>query len=289
MRWRESCQPQRGGEPKEGFFATLITEDMQIIASSNAAHKVGGYIDLDSRYTEMSEGESISEIVVYHDKYYPLGVKCSKDYREYKSPKDDYSQRVYSLFFSYISDVVELIHERQKPFMLERDVTAQNDASRVDVASFMIGKQWLGLEAKDVVEAVSISELKSTVKIDKDHHFKGTLIYNDAAVMVIDIKKFIQESVDEEYNEIVIIRYGSPENYLGILVNTLGDIPEVEIERIKKLQAQIIGSGTLVDCVAFPSRESSSKEVLSILSVDKIISELVKPEQAKLLPSRLRA
>ena len=279
---QEALPKNNEGNIKDGVFAAVATKDMMVIASSSEEHPIGSHIDIDSSYFDLEAGESISEIIIYDNKYFALGVKCSKGYREYKSSNDDYVNNVYALFFSYISDVETTMMQDEEE-SLQKEISFNKSENSADIATFMIGKQWLGVDTADVVEAVCIGELKSTVKIDPNHHFKGTLIYDDKAVMVIDLKKFLQEDVQDEYKEVIIIKYGSPETYLGILVNKLEDISEVNVTNIKMLQNEIIGEGTLVDSIVFPDEGASSQDVLSILSIEKIINKLVRPVQNKMI------
>jgi chemotaxis signal transduction protein len=285
----EALPKKSDGSLKDGVFATIATKEMIIIASSYEKHTVGTHLDIDHSYFSLKPGESRSEIIIYEDKYYALGVKCSKGYREYKSEEDDYINDIYTLFFSYISDISDSITEEINGFSVQDEIIFETGAQTKDVATFMIGNQWLGIDATQVVEAMSVSELKSTVNIDPNHHFKGTLIYEDRAVMVIDIKKFLQEDVQDNYQEIVIIKYGTtPQHYLGIFVNTLEYIPAIAVQNIKSLHNEIIGDGTLIESIVFPQNQSSSKDVLSILCVDKIISELVKPEQSRMIHKQIK-
>ena len=284
----EALPKKNDGTLKDGVFATIATKDMMVIASNYEKHKIGTFLDIDSSYFSLNSGESISEIIIYDDKYYALGVKCSKGYREYKSKNDAYSNDIYTLFFSYISDIGNVTLESENQFVVQDEPRFEHSEHTRDIATFMIGKQWLGIDTKNVVEAVHVSELKTTIKIDPNHHFKGTLIYNDQAVMVIDIKKFLQEEVKDEYKEIIIIKYGIPEHYLGIFVNNLEEIPEVLIENIKNLHNEIIGKGTLVESVIFPKKRTQTKDLLSVLSVEKIIKELVNPEQNRMLHKQIK-
>ncbi|QOP41641.1 chemotaxis protein CheW [Sulfurimonas marina] len=280
---QESLPKNVDGTTKNGVFATLATKNMQIISSTNEKHQIGQYLDIDSSYFNLQSGESTSEIIIYDDKYYALGVKCSKGYREYKSVQDDYVNDVYSFFFSYICDKSEAVYKKDDNFSPKTDVVFEKGSKSIDIATFMIANQWLGIDTKHVVETVSATELKTTIKIDKDHHFKGTVIYNEKAVMVIDIQKFLQEKDVEEYQEIVIIKYGEHDTYMGILVNSLGIIAEVADDNVNQLHNEIIGAGTLIDSLVFPSGDNPGKDVLSILSLDKIMTELISPEYSKLI------
>ena len=285
----ESLPKQLDGTVKEGLFAILATKDQIIISSNDKEHRTGARLDVDKKFFDLKAGKSLSEIVEYDNKYYALGVQCSKGYREFKAKTDDYVNDVYSFVFSYISDVEETRIELNTEFALKKDISMDMDENSLDIASFMIGSQWLGIDAHDVIEAISIDELQSTVTIDTEHHFKGTIMYKESFVSVIDIKNFIQEEEKKPYEEIVILKFGKEDDYIGILVNSLGDIPEVHIDRIKPLQEYIIGSGTLAKSVVFPHKDSREKDILTILSVDKINNELVKPEQTHAITHTLIA
>ena len=285
----ESLPKQADGSVKEGLFAVLTTKDQTIISSNEKALTAGIRFDIDKKFFNLNTGESLSEIIEYDNKYYALGVKCSKGYREYKSETDEYVNDIYSFVFSYISDVEETRVKLDAEFALKKDISMDENGNSVDIASFFIGTQWLGVNAHDVVEAICIEELKSTVTINTEHHFKGTVMYKDSFVSVIDIRNFIQEEGRKPYEEIVILKFGKSDNYIGILVNALGDIPEVHADRIKPLQEYIIGNGTLAKSVVFPHKDSRERDVLTILSVDKINNELVKPEQTHMIPKTLTA
>jgi len=284
----EALPKKSDGTTIDGVFATIATKDMIVVSSNYEKHQIGTFLDIDSSYFSLNAGESTSEIIIYDDKYYALGVKCSKGYREYKSKNDAYINDIYTLFFSYISDVSNVILENETGFLVSNELQFEHSKHTRDIATFMIGEQWLGIDAQSIVEAVHVSELKTTITIDPNHHFKGTLIYNNQAVMVIDIKKFLQEEINDEYKEIIIIKYGDPQHYLGIFINSLEEIPEILTDNIKNLNSEIIGDGTLVESVIFFEKHTSSKNVLSLLSVEKIIKELVSPEQKRMLHKQIK-
>jgi len=280
----ESLPKQTDGEIKEGLFSVLTTKDQLIISSNEKKHTTGSRLDVAQKFFDLKPGKSLSEIIEYDNKYYALGVQCSKGYREFKGKNDDYKNDVYCFVFTYISEVEETRLELDAEFALKKDISMDEDENSVDIASFFIGSQWLGINASDVEETVCVDELQSTVTIDNEHHFKGTIMYKDSFVSVIDIRNFINEEVHKPYKEIVIMKFGRDDSYIGILVNDLGDIPEVHMDRIKPLKEYIIGSGTLAKSVVFPHKDSKEKDVLTILSVDKINNELVKPEQTHMIP-----
>ncbi len=280
----ESLPKQHDGSIQKGLICVLATKEQVIIASNSDEYSTGSLFNIDKKFFELKNGESLSEIVEFNGTYYALGAQCSKGYREFKSEKDDYVNNVYNFVFSYISDVEETKVYVNEKFALEKDISMDLTQNCVDIASFMIGSQWLGVRASDVVEAVCINDLISTIKMDNDHHFKGNIIYKESVISVIDIQGFIKEHNEQKYEEIVVLKFGKEGGYIGILVNSLSDIPEIRIDDIRPLQEYVIGNGTLIQSIVFPSKESGSKDVLSILSIEKINSSLVEPNQTHMIP-----
>jgi len=278
----ESLPKDEHGSVKEGVFAVLTTDKKRIIASNDSNHTTGSILDLDEKYFKLKPGKGMNEIITYNGHYYALGVKCSKGYREYKSINDDYKNSVFSFYFSYISDIEDTKILTEKPYALEKDIFNAPVENTIDVASFYIGDKWLGVDAGDVVETISASEMDSAIQLETNHHFKGTLLYEDKVVVVIDIQNFIKEGVDDPYSEIVIVKAGTKKEYIGILVTALGDIPEVEKSRIKDLNEYIVGSNTLISSVVFPLNNAEQSEPLTLIDIKKIDKTLVEPELVQL-------
>jgi len=272
----ESLPKQNNKLHKNALFSVLTTQDQTIIASNNSELLTGDMFHIDRKFFLLNNGESLSEIIEYNGNYYALGVKCSKGYREYKSSKDDYENNVYNFVFSYISNVAETHIDIEEKITLRDTLVPSHSADSLEVATFMVGSKWLGVKTQEVVESVNIVSLNSSIKMEEDHHFKGTMVYKDSIVSVIDIQHFIQEKFFGDYEEIIILKFGE-KGYIGILASSLGSIPSVKLENIRPLDEYIIGNGTLIQSVVFPSKEDPSDEILSILNIEKIQTNLVQP------------
>lgn len=281
---QESLPKKSAQQIKDGIFAILSTKDKMIISSSENIHKTGEILELPDKFFELKNGESLSEIIQYRGEYYAVGVKCSKGYREFKSQNDDYKNDVYSFVFSYISNVDETVVEVADKFVLEKNISLSVDANALDIATFTIGEQRFGVKSENILEARSVKEMKAIAKIDKNHHFKGTLLYDETIVSVIDIGSFIHQENILPYSDIIIFKKKPNQDYIGILVNSLGDIPSIRVDEIRPLQEYIVGEGTIVESVVFPEDKKNAKDLLSILSVEKIYWELVRPERTNFTP-----
>jgi chemotaxis signal transduction protein len=263
------------GEIKSGVFGVFTTKDKMVISSNNDTYKVGSILDLDEKFFNLRNGESYSEIITLEDKFYAVGVKCSAGYREYKSAKDDYVNDVYSFFFSYISEANIPI----KKTTIEQDeeiVISECDGCK-EIATFYIGNKHLGVEAQDVLEAVSINELEASISLDKDHYFKGSIIYNKNAISVLDINQFIQGNNTSEYKDIIVLNYKGNSNihFIGLLVNSLDDIVDIKEEKIKPIESHFISGGSLIESIVVPEN-SSSNNLLTLLNIEKLGDDLTK-------------
>lgn len=260
----------------EKRFAVLADKNGHVISSTNDDINIGEVLNIDKKFFNLLNGESKSEIIVYKGNYYAIGVTCSKGYREYKI-KDKYKNDVFAIYFSYISSANLNITKSKE--MFKEATNVKMDYSQ-EIASFYIGSKWLGIEIEKVLEVVSIDKLDIAPTINNDHYFKGTIVYGNNAVGVIDIRSFLDEDVTEEYTEVVIIQHfdETSENFIGILVNELGSIPEVRKNKIKKIENYLIGDCTLINSIVVPEDQSSEENILSLLDIGLLKNQLIEKQ-----------
>ncbi|WP_375723180.1 cache domain-containing protein [Arcobacter sp. KX21116] len=269
----EESIPNFKSSDEEKKFGVFIDKKGLIISSTSDDLKVGTTLDIDLKLFNMVNGESHSEIIVYNGNYYAIGIKCSQGYREYKVA-DNYSNDIFAIFFSYISSAdLKISHSKE----IFKEISGNKSEDTQEIGTFFIGGKWLGIEIENLIEVVSTSKLDLSPTMNNDHYFKGTILYNNSAVGVIDIKNFLDEKIEEEYKEVVIIKHfdKDSENYIGILVNELGDIPEIPKVRIKKIDNYLLGNCTLINSVVVPSEGSKEDKLLSILDIEMLKNNLV--------------
>lgn len=264
------------GKIKNGVFGIFADKNKIIISSSSPLYKVGEKLDIDDKFFNISNGQSKSELITFNGNFYALGVKCSAGYREFKSNSDDYINDIYSFFFSYISSAdIPIVERRQKPGT--RDINIDNCENCIEIATFNIGKKYLGIYAKDIIEAVDIKEIESSIVLNDDNCFKGTIIYNNSAVSVLDVKPFIKEFSTNRYKDVLIVNYkgGSKNHYIGILVDKLNDIVNSKKDKIKPIENHLISGGSLIESIVVPENRKST-DILTLLNIEKLGDELVK-------------
>jgi len=265
--------PSENDEVKKGKFSLFVEkENKKIVSCSDDSHIVGEILAIDNEFFTLNEGETKSKIVQYNDKYYIVGVKCSKGYREYKSHSDDYVNDILSFVFIEAGDINNNSSVKNQIENQYYNYPINPNDEIVEIATFYIGDKWLGVKQSEIVEAISMKSLESPISMDSEHHFKGTVSYKKYIVSVLDISKFIKNIDKSEKNDIVLVRYkGSVgEHTVGIAVNKLGEIMKVPKENIVQFDQHLIGGGMLGESIVQPPKDVTAKSLLTLLNISKI-------------------
>ncbi|MGM0518428.1 MAG: chemotaxis protein CheW [Campylobacterota bacterium] len=265
----------------KGVFALFTNRDKKIISSTNKHFEVDDYINVSDKFFEIENGGKYSEIIEFNGSYYAVGARCSTGYREYKSVIDDYKNDVICLVFIKIGDIQNknrVLSNKNYTFNTNQNSSKKLTENSVELATFNIGKKFLAVQAKNVLESISKDELEESIDMDKDNPFKGMVLYKDKLVSVLDIRDFINVDInDDELNNIILFEYDKDniEHCIGILVSTLQSISVVQEGSIQHIENHFLGSGTLVESIVDITENNESK-VAMILDIKKIDDNLTK-------------
>ncbi|MCK9338077.1 MAG: chemotaxis protein CheW [Arcobacteraceae bacterium] len=255
------------------MFAMFVEKKNQkIISSTNSDFAIGSKLNIDSDFFELKNNQTLSKIVKIGDIYYIVGCSCSKGYREYKSKDDSYQNDILSFVFIYGGDANQNFNQANNKLQHLYNY-GENEVENTDIATFYIGHKWIGVEAKDVVESLDIDSLQSPISIDSNHHFKGTVLYKENIVSVLDITYFLKNSIFmKDTKDIIIIRYknSSHDHTIGILADKLGEIVSVPKSKISKLDDHLIGAGMLSQSIVIPPKDIKEEQLLTVLNIEKI-------------------
>ncbi|MGB3750251.1 MAG: chemotaxis protein CheW, partial [Arcobacteraceae bacterium] len=263
-----------------GMFALFTNKDKKVISSTNKDFEVDGFLELEDRFFTLENGHQKSDIIVFNDKYYAVGVKCSKGYREYKSRVDDYENDVLSFVFIEIGAINssnKLLYKQENKFTNQSTQKLFDDTC-LELATFHIGNKFLAVDAAHVIESIDIDALEESIDMDKKSHFKGMVLHKERLISVLDIRDFINDtSEDQHLNSIILLEYDkdNTEHCVGIMVSTLENISVVKKDAIQHIQNHFLGGGTLIESVVDITEEKGSK-VAMILDIQKIDTNLTK-------------
>lgn len=265
-------------EKKEGVFAFFTNRSKKIISSTNQDFKVGAFLNLEDKFFNVKNGHKYSEIIEFDGCYYAVGVRCSQGYREYKSRIDDYVNDVLCFVFIKIGDINisnKLIYKNEyKSTNLNNTQVFNKDS--IELATFNIGSKFLAVDAKNVLESLVIDELQESIDMNKDNPFKGMVLYKEKLISVLDIRSFVNESIeDKELNNIILFEYDKDnvEHCIGILVSTLQNISIAKKSSIQHIENHFLGTGTLIQSLVDIKEDNESK-VAMILDIKKIDDNL---------------
>ena len=270
---RDSLPRSEKGDVLDGCFGVFADRKRGIISSTDERFTVGEVMDIDPAFFALPNGEGTSRIISFNGYYYAVGARTSAGYREYKT-NDGYLNDVIAMVFVPLAEVAERdkrVHRRRE--MGVAATTRDGGPDCIELATFYIGNKWLGINAGKVKEAIT-SEGMTTVP--GSHAFVvGKILYDGHIINVIDVRtqlKLAQEPFDPNA-PIVVLETG--EDCVGLVVDALGEIPEVCMDRVDKKKNVLDASGHYIECIIKPQPNSGSKELLVVIDPEKMVDTLI--------------
>jgi len=270
-----------GGAVEPGSFGLFADRNRRILASSDPAIKVGHTIDVDADFFRLPNGQSTARFVRHNGTIYAVGAQASKGYREYKSVDDCYTNDVIALVFTPLADDNASIRPPTPVAHIRTDLRNRSNrrgAELMELATFYIGEHWVGVEAKRIMEAIPAGNI--TAVPGAAEHMVGMRYHRSRAVPVIDLRQIIgchTQTPPPVEQHIVIMRESPDREAIGLLVDALGEIPEIPVEAIETISPFIGGRGLIAEhMVNFTDsrRQNSHTSMLSILSPGRIRTKI---------------
>jgi len=263
-----------------GVFALFTDKSKKIISSTNHNFKIDTILDIEDKFFDIENGHKYSQIIEFENKYYAVGVRCSKGYREFKSRVDDYVNDILSFVFIEIGNVEvsnKLLYKQENKFT-NKSTQKLFDETCMELATFHIGNKFLAVDAINVIESIDIESLEESIDMDKKNHFKGMVLHKERLISVLDIRDFINESADDDkLNNIILLEYDKDNttHCVGIMVSTLENISIVKKDAVQQIQSHFISGGTLVESIV-EIIEAEKSTVAMILDIKKLDTNLTK-------------
>jgi chemotaxis signal transduction protein len=275
------------GEFIPGSFGVFADRERNVIASTHADIRPGQRIDMDEKFFMPGNGDGVSNIIEYGGHYYAVGSRVSNGYREYKGERDSYRNDVVALIFVPLcpaSAERAKVRDAERPRMQLQMNHSSEFGDTVEIATFYVGENWFGLYSENVIEAIDMAGL--TRVPGAASYLVGYVLHNTIPIPVVDIRQLLPnrgEGGKSAHQQIVLVRL-KENNFFGILVDSLGEIPEVAHQRVEPLASMFAGEGVIADSLVKPEANQPVGELLLVLSPDKIcqrISVLKNQEPAR--------
>ena len=221
-------------------------------------------------------GKSLTQSLNIDGFYNSVGASSSKGYREYKSSGDKYQNNVICYTFTELGKVINKSLRLQVESTLNSDpkYTVSNGPSSSNklFATFYIGDVLMGCELKDVVECISAENIKSFTNMPRST--KGVLLYKDQLVVVVNpTAHFAIVTPTLDLDQIVIIR--TDQGFMGLLVNHLGDVPEVSNEYIIKVNEMSHNFNSSIELIVKSTSTENAGAMFFVINPDKFLKSVL--------------
>jgi len=260
----------------DGAFALFTDQEGRVIASTDPELASGMRLEIGRKFFALEPGAEYANIVEFRGRYFAVGARMSAGYREYKSASDAYRNAVVALVLVPLSDRVLRPDEQRLLLRTDKASYASRQAGgedAVEIATFYIGDSWYGVASSLVVEAIDAGDI--TVIPGLPEWARGCVMHDDQPITVFDLAALLTgRPTAVEARQIVVIR--SPEQRIsfGILVDELGEIPEIAAERIEPIPGMLANGKSLTESLVKPHPADAEKRILVILSVERMLQRL---------------
>jgi chemotaxis signal transduction protein len=253
-----------------GGIAVFTERDGTVLACADDAIAVGSNLELPEQFFSLAPGSGYGGIVPFRDRLYAVGARMSSGYREYKGRNDPYRNEILALVLVPLTEegVDGANHPvpRRHPGVARRFETVADEV-KVELATFYVGESWYGLHSTDIIESVDVTRITRLPGLPQ--HMCGCVMYEGNPIMVMDLHEVVHGTGSAAASQIIIVRGATSGNLMGLLVDDLGDIPEVPVALIQPVAGLFQGSASLVDSVV-----KGNGELMLLLSADKLTSRL---------------
>lgn len=268
------------GHAMAGSFSAFLQHDGTVIASTRPDLPPGSHFPLGNTARRAGSGNRSAEIREFSGQYYVLGSAHSEGYREFKNG-DGYREDTHAIVAIPLGSVDsgQAARSRRAELDIRGAQRGADLAQRLEIATFFVGQQWLGLPAVDIVEAIAADGIAQV--FGGGHELIcGVRPYRDDLISVIDLGRLIDRnapSTTAANRQVIVVRaQGKP--VFGLLVDELGEIPEVDQQDIQSVSQLAGRNDTLtVGVISGLRRTTDRYSMLSLLSVERLCLRLGLP------------
>ncbi|KAB2919201.1 MAG: chemotaxis protein CheW [Dechloromonas sp.] len=260
------------GQPAKESMALFLQRDGKVLASTDERYPAGGNFPLSGVQSHLQHGEFSADIVLLDGSYYALGAAMSAGYREYKTSDGQIDEVLAVILLPLGQATGSQISERRSGSIAasgrSRRVGSGNDV--VEIATFYVGGQWLGLPAGDVVEATGTDGMTPILGGNNDL-VAGVKMYHGKLIAILYLQRLLTPGapIPEKARQIVVVRTRN-KTCMGLLVDELGEIPEVAREEIQSISHVAYNSDTLTIGVVDGMRRAGDRQgMLSVLAPER--------------------
>jgi len=216
---QDSIPKDEAGRPQAGCVALFLDRDLQILSCTHPAIDVAKL-----EWIRESARTGEAQVMQIGDEYLSVGTRRDTGYREYEGLGG------YAVVLMPLGRVSAQTATRRT--LAQRPSGRQEGGKQdmVELATFAVGENWYALPTAHVVEAVDARSLQSLPKTQS--WCAGYLMFGGEPIVVADMARLLGAPNIETPRMVIAVRAPGHARPFGLLVEALGDIPEVARDRL---------------------------------------------------------
>lgn len=227
---RDALPHDAQGQVQEGALALFVDREGHIMCTADSTPDASSTLALQVKdHLENHLGTPGARALRIGNEYYALAVQKDPGYREYPG----IGARAVVLL--PLGAVPERAANARPPLP---QCAATRDHARQDMrefTTFAAAGAWYALPTSCVLEAVDARALQTITTAGPP--WAGVIMYENTAVPVVDLAMLLEEPNAEPPSVVILVRLEGRSRPLGILVEALGDNPEVPSERLMPIDS----------------------------------------------------
>lgn len=261
-----------GGEVRKGCIGLFVQRDGRIVASTEARFHAGAPFELDARIRALAPGQQVSMIARLDGAIWAVGARMSSGYREYKSEADAYRNDIAAIILVPLADALEAVRGSGGRTVEDSGQWSwpqpESDEAGIEVATFYVGQGWYGLPTQAVETAIGLEHFTRLPGLSATG-VAGLTVYGNESVPVYDLPELraAPRSAASGAQQIIIMRPEDGRRPFGILVDALGDIPEMARSLVRPVPMPGTRLVELLDGVLTPRADRPGGEIPMLLLV----------------------
>lgn len=263
------------GKPVAGAMALFVRRDGSVLASTDATYPTGSRFPLNDHQSQLPRGERCTDIIRLGNRFHALGTAVSAGYREYKTSDGQIDDVLAVSTFPLGEAELQSTDKPQRARNENKEARSRrlgNSTSGecIEIATFFIGQQWLGIPAAKVVEAIGTEDL-TPVFGGRNDLVAGVKMYRGNLISVLYLQRMLTPGVaiPDQARQIVVVRTQNKICF-GLLVDELGEIPEVALADIQPVGHFGANADALSVGVVNGMRRSNDRHgMLSVLDTER--------------------
>ncbi len=265
------------GKMIKDSFTLFVDGSFKVVSSTTEDFPIGSEFNVIPHLCKLEKGSNAFDIALYKGLYYAVGACSSEGYREYKDVNDQYKNEITALIFIPLGNAAEvdalleadraIQHNQFKPSSNNNNLAIDS----TEYATFYIGDDWMGVPARNVLEAVEPINIRPVPS--SPPYYVGLYEYNKQVISVINLPKLLNSEVplSTDKAQLIIMTCDEGNNKFGLLVSALGEIPTISKNQVEPLNI-IFGNETTYVATGIAKIQTSDGKgkMLTVLSTVKM-------------------